>query len=138
MNFVILLFIFTTLSLILSGCFISLIPLPSSPSPVNVSGSWSGVYAFSTNDQIVNFTMNLTQSGTSLTGTFNVPTPQYSQYPVIGNVTGDEINFVVTTSEDEHCSFVGSVYGSNWGMSGHFSCYYNEVLTFSGAWSAEH
>ncbi len=136
-NFVILFVTLTTLSFVFSGCLISLVPLPPSPPPVNISGKWSGVYAFSTNNQIVNFTLNLTQSGTSLTGTFNIITPQYIQYPITGKVNGSDINFIASVSKNEYFSFTGSVYGSNWGMSGQFSCYYNGVQTFSGAWSAE-
>ncbi len=125
------------LSLVLSGCLISLVPLPPPPPPVNVSGGWSGVYAFSTNNQIVNFTMNLTQDGTSITGIFSTLTPQYLQSPVTGSVNGYKINLIVSVSKEEYFSFTGSVYGSNWGMSGDFSCYYNGIQAFSGAWSAE-
>ncbi len=125
------------ISVVLSGCLVALIPLPPPPPRVNVSGVWSGVYAFTPNQQINNFTMNLTQTGTSLTGTFNDQTLRYSRYNIVGNVIGYKINFVVSISQNEYLSFAGSVYGGNWGMSGDFSCYYNGVQTYQGAWSAE-
>ncbi|MGB9496878.1 MAG: LVIVD repeat-containing protein [Dissulfuribacterales bacterium] len=94
---------------------------------VNVSGTWQGSWQSSAHNINGTFSTNITQQGSVLSGTINVPEISMSGADLKGTVNGDIITF---GDIDEKITFTGTVSGES-AASG---TYIYPSLTDNGAW----
>jgi hypothetical protein len=94
---------------------------------VNVTGTWQGSWQSSAHNINGTFTTNITQQGSVLSGTINVPEISMSGADLKGTVNGNIITF---GDIDEKITFTGTVSGES-AASG---TYIYPSLTDNGAW----